>query len=162
MVFDPHLSRKAATLLDSCRQQMLSLAVAESCTGGLLAACLTENSGASDVFMGGATTYSNKAKHDILSLSNDTIEKYGAVSEQTASKMAQGVASVFHCPLTAAITGIAGPGGGSSAKPVGTVYIAILHNGKVACKKWHFSGGRNAIRLQSIEAALDMLLDAIS
>lgn len=162
MVFKPQLIDKASRVLDACRQQRLTLAVAESCTGGLLAACLTEISGASDIFMGGAVTYSNAAKHDILSVNEEIIEKYGAISEQTAKKMALGTAQKFHCHLTAAITGIAGPNGGSDAKPVGTVYIAVAYNGETMCKKWHFSGNRTAIRLQSAEAALDMLLSAAS
>lgn len=161
MVFDTRLTDKAAALLNACRRQGHTLAVAESCTGGLLAACLTEISGASDVFMGGAVTYANKAKTDILSVSTETIEIYGAVSEQTAKEMALGAAQAFHCSLAASITGIAGPAGGSEAKPVGTVYIAIAYHDSVIYKKWHFSGNRNTIRLQSTEAALDMLLDAV-
>lgn len=153
---------KAETLLRLCRAKGLKLAMAESCTGGLVSAALTEIAGSSDVFIGGAVTYANEAKRDIIGVSSESLEKYGAVSEQVAEEMALGACKVFHAHIAASITGIAGPSGGSPEKPVGTVYIGVALNGVAHVSHHLFSGDRRAIREQSAEAALNMLISQLS
>lgn len=160
MAFDSDIAAKARSVLSACREHGLILAAAESCTGGLLIASLTDIAGSSDVVAGGMTTYSNNAKHKLINVSTETLETYGAVSEQVASEMARGVATAFGCPLSASITGIAGPDGGNKDKPVGTVHITTCLRGQVQHKKHHFNGDRHAVRMQSVSAALDMLLEA--
>lgn len=161
MPFSDSLLRKAQRVLDLCGKQGKHLAVAESCTGGLLAACFTELAGASSVFLGGAVTYANEAKHEVLGVSMDDISAFGAVSEQVAREMARGACQQFHAQVAAATTGIAGPSGGSPEKPVGTVDIAICIAGDITYKRHHFNGDRRNIRVQSVEAALDMLLEGL-
>lgn len=139
----------------------MTLALVESCTGGLLAACITEHAGVSDVFMGCAVTYSNAAKHEFLEIDSENIALFGAVSEQVARNMAQAARSRFGADVSAAITGIAGPSGGSAEKPVGTVDIAVAIHGETAYRRHHFTGDRHGIRLQAVEAALDMLREAL-
>lgn len=161
MVFDNALIAKSQALLEACRKHKAQLAVAESCTGGLLAGCITENAGSSEVFLGSITAYSNEVKHDLLGTSYQTLETYGAVSEQAARAMAYGVTLKFNCQLAAAITGIAGPTGGSAEKPVGTVHIATACRGLVVHRACHFAGDRNAVRLQAVDTTLDMLMEAL-
>lgn len=155
------IPQKTARLLELCRERGEKLAFAESCTGGLLAAFITEHAGVSDIFMGCAVTYSNEAKHEVLGVSAEDIEAFGAVSEQTARAMARQACARFGTNISAAITGIAGPSGGSEGKPVGTVDIAVAVSGDISYRRHHFSGDRHSIRLQTVEATLDMLLEAL-
>jgi nicotinamide-nucleotide amidase len=139
------------------RRDNKTLAVAESCTGGLLAGLLTEVPGASDYFMLGWVTYSNGAKISELGVGAELIEKYGAVSEPVALAMAEGARRKGGTDYAIAITGIAGPGGGTEQKPVGLVYISVVSAGRSETKRHVFSGGREAIRLRAAQTALNIL-----
>jgi nicotinamide-nucleotide amidase len=123
-----------------------TIATAESCTGGMLASRLVNYPGISDVFLEGMVTYSNEAKIKRLGVKDETLEKYGAVSEEVAFEMANGISSTANTNIGISVTGIAGPGGGSEEKPVGLVYIGICINGKTNVKKLNLSGSRNSIR----------------
>ena len=138
------------------------VSVAESCTGGGLGFLLTETSGSSDVFRQGYLTYSNQAKTDLLGVSPATIETHGAVSEETALAMAKGCLERSGADYAVAITGIAGPGGGTAEKPVGTVWIAVASREQVHARLFKMRGGRNAIRWRSAYAALNQLRLLIS
>ncbi|AYO77444.1 CinA family protein [Sphingobium yanoikuyae] len=140
-----------------------TVAVAESCTGGLVSAALTEIAGSSDVFEAGFITYSNDMKAELLKVSHDVLETFGAVSIATAWAMAQGALKKSHAHVAVAITGIAGPGGGSEQKPVGTVVFARAERGgspdKVVADMHHFEdNGRGGVRLQAALCALELLL----
>jgi nicotinamide-nucleotide amidase len=139
------------------------VSVAESCTGGLVAAALTEIAGSSEMFESGFVTYSNDAKHDILKVSSDVIDTFGAVSVAVAWSMAQGALEQSGADVAVAITGIAGPGGGSLKKPVGTVVFARAEKGDdpgniTADRKQFGDLGRGGIRLQAALCALELLL----
>lgn len=135
----------------------LTLSTAESCTGGLLGHLLTEVPGASAVYRGGVVSYSNDAKADLLAVPPHLIDTYGAVSSQVAESMAIGCRSRFASDLALAITGIAGPDGGTPEKPVGLVYLALAHPGGVITRKLHWPGDRPKIKRRSALAALNML-----
>lgn len=159
MTFSPHLLRLAETLLAESRAKNLRLALAESCTGGLVAACLTEIPGASDVLERGFVIYSNRAKIEMLGVSASLIEQKGAVSEEVARAMAEGALAHSDAQLAVAVTGIAGPGGGTTEKPVGLVHIAAARaDNKLLHEAHHFGNiGRAQIRLKSVEVALELL-----
>lgn len=135
----------------------LTVSCAESCTGGLLSARLINVPGASDVYKSGYVTYSNKAKRKILGVKKGTLEKYGAVSRQTAEEMARGLAFVAKGDVAVSVTGLAGPDGGTEEKPVGLVYIACCVKGEVTTKEYHFSGNRQTIREAAVSAALALM-----
>lgn len=139
----------------------LTVTTAESCTGGLLAGRLLNVPGASDVYKEGFITYSNKAKRKYLEVSKSILKKYGAVSEQTAKEMAIGGVFATDCDACVAVTGIAGPGGGSEEKPVGLVYIATYMKDHVKVKEYHFKGNREKIREQAVVKALNLLRRSI-
>ena len=157
-LFPPPLVEDAARVLESCRRTSRTLATAESCSGGLIGALLTEIPGASDVFTHGFITYANAAKHGMLDVSNALIAQHGAVSAEVALAMAEGALHAAQTHIAVSVTGVAGPGGATATKPVGLVYIAVAQRAKpaVSCAH-HFSGDRSAIRLQAVKAALDML-----
>lgn len=139
------------------------VAAAESCTGGLIAALLTEIAGASAVFERGFVTYSNVAKTDSLGVPAALISTYGAVSAEVAEAMAKGALKKSKAQMSVAITGIAGPGGGTKTKPVGLVYIAVAgKKGKPQAKKYNFKGSRHAIRNAGVIKALDMLREYLT
>ena len=161
-MFTDELRRKQPKLLDICREKGLKLATAESCTGGLIAALLTEIPGSSDVFDRGFVTYSNASKVELLDVDAELIEEDGAVSEQVAEAMAQGALTRAKADIAVAVTGIAGPDGGTPQKPVGLVYIAVATRENIIVEKNNFTGNRTEIRLQSVAKALDMLADVIS
>ena len=133
------------------------MAVAESCTGGLLSALLTRSSGSSRFFKLGVVTYSNEAKHLILKIPLKAIQEKSAVSSGIARKMAQRVKRLAKTDFGIGITGIAGPTGGSSQKPVGTVFIAVSDKNKTISRKFHFTGNRTTIRNKSAFKALELL-----
>ena len=135
----------------------LTVSCAESCTGGMLSARLINIPGVSDVYKCGYVTYSNKAKRRILGVKKPTLQKYGAVSSQTAEEMVKGTAFVSKADVTVAITGIAGPDGGTQEKPVGLVYIACSVKGNISVKEYHFSGSRTRIRESATTAALMLM-----
>jgi nicotinamide-nucleotide amidase len=134
-----------------------TIAVAESCTGGLLSAMLTELSGSSKYFTLGVVTYNNKAKEKILGIPSSVLANKGAVSEDVAKLMAQKVRKLAKTDFGIAITGIAGPTGATLRKPVGTVFIAIADKNKIICKKFSFKGTRSSIRTHSALEALKLL-----
>lgn len=160
----PHELVSAATrVIEANRAAGRTVAVAESCTGGLVSAALTEISGSSDVFRAGIVSYSNEAKQGLLDVSLDVLETFGAVSVATAWSMAQGGLQRTDADVVVAITGIAGPGGGSARKPVGTVVFARAERGSdpanVTADKREFGDiGRGGIRLQAALCALELLL----
>ncbi len=135
----------------------MTVTTAESCTGGMIAAKIVNVPGASDVFNEGYITYSNKAKRKLLDVSKKTLKEYGAVSEQTASEMAFGGTNAADSDACIAVTGIAGPDGGTPEKPVGLVYIGCCVKDEVTVKECHFRGTRLEIREQSANTALDLL-----
>lgn len=143
---------------DMLRERRLTIAAAESCTGGLLLERLTDVPGSSDYVAGGIVAYTNELKTALLDVDAALIEKDGAVSEPVAAAMAEGMRARSGASVTVAITGVAGPGGGSPAKPVGTVVIAVLVEGKPLSLRTHsFPGGRDHVRFQATQAALDTL-----
>jgi nicotinamide-nucleotide amidase len=158
MVFDPALTAAADALLDSYRRAGLRIVTAESCTGGLIAACLTEIAGSSDVLERGFVTYSNEAKVEELGVPTEMLDKHGAVSPHVARAMAEGALAHSRADVAVAVTGIAGPGGATPSKPVGLVYLACLRRGGEPLVERHqFHGERQAVRLASVEAAFELL-----
>ncbi len=140
----------------------LTLATAESCTGGLLAHILTNISGSSEYFDRGVISYSNTAKQELLDVSEKTLKQHGAVSEQTAHAMATGIKKRSQADIGIATTGIAGPKGGTKDKPVGLVYIGIATSKNVSVKKYLFSGDRLQIKESTCNAALDLLFEYLN
>jgi nicotinamide-nucleotide amidase len=137
------------------------LATAESCTGGWVSMALTAVAGSSDWFERGYVTYSNAAKREELEVADDTLRRHGAVSEETAREMAAGAQRKAGAQAALAITGIAGPTGGSAAKPVGTVCFAWAHGGKISSETRRFEGDRESVRRQSVQHALRGLLQRL-
>ncbi len=135
----------------------LTVTCAESCTGGLLSARLVNVPGISDVYKSGIVTYSNKAKRRFLNVKKTTLQKYGAVSRQTAEEMSKGAAAFAKADVAAAVTGIAGPDGGTEEKPVGLVFIACCVKGKTTVEKYRFSGSRSKVRESAAAAALALM-----
>ena len=133
----------------------LTIATAESCTGGLLGAALTQEPGSSEFYLGGVVSYSNSVKQGILGVSEENLEKFGAVSEEVAKEMAEGIRSKVGSDLAISTTGIAGPDGGSDQKPVGLVYIGIATPEGVHAKKFQFYGERESVRQLTVQAALN-------
>ncbi|MBI3435803.1 MAG: CinA family protein [Proteobacteria bacterium] len=158
-MLDKTLVRDARKVLESARARGLRIATAESCTGGLVAALLTEVPGSSDVLDRGFVTYSNAAKTQMLDVADATLARHGAVSRQTARAMALGALDRSAADIAVAITGIAGPGGGSAKKPVGLVYLAAAaRDGRRVDRERRFGRiGRRRIRLRSAKEALAML-----
>ena len=157
-MFTPDLIADAAALLDSFRRRGLRLATAESCTGGLVTALLTEIAGSSDVVERGFVTYSNAAKAELLGVPAALIAKHGAVSAQVARAMAEGALSRAPVDVAIAVTGIAGPGGATPGKPVGLVYLAAARKTRETLVERHqFQGDRTAVRLASVEAAFGLI-----
>ena len=159
-MFDPNLLQLAECVLNKARAQQLRIATAESCTGGLVAALLTEIAGASDVFDRGFVVYSNHAKTELLGVSEHIIDAHGAVSEMVARAMAKGVIMRAKVQLSVAVTGIAGPGGSTVEKPVGLVHISAAREARVLLHERYLFNrfGRSEIRMASVEAALKLLL----
>lgn len=153
------LRAAAKAVLDTCRARKLKVATAESCTGGLVAGALTDIAGSSDVVDRGFVTYSNAAKHKMLGVPVATIEQFGAVSRETAEAMARGALGNADADIVVAITGIAGPGGGSAGKPVGLVHFAAASRGGALVHHEARYGdiGRIGVRRKSVLQALAML-----
>jgi nicotinamide-nucleotide amidase len=147
----------AAVVLDLCRERQLSIAVAESCTGGLLGARLTAIPGSSDVVLGGVIAYANDVKHELLAVSSDDLREQGAVSDPVVRAMATGVRAATGARVGMAITGVAGPGGGTEEKPVGTVWIATDVDGTVESRRTRLIGDRGEVRQRAAQAVLEML-----
>lgn len=147
-------SEAAAEVIARARAAGVRVAAAESCTGGLIAAALTGVPGASEAFERGFVTYSNAAKAELLGVPAPLIARFGAVSPQVARAMARGALQNSAAEVAVATTGIAGPGGGSPAKPVGLVYIAVAAGGRVRVRPHRFPGDRRAVRAATVRAAL--------
>ena len=148
----------AETLLAAYRAAGLKIATAESCTGGLVAGCLTAIAGSSDVVERGFVTYSNEAKTELVGVPADLIARHGAVSAQVVVAMAEGALKHSRADVSVAVTGIAGPGGATPGKPVGLVYICSARKGREPIVERHqFHGDRHAVRVASVEVALTLL-----
>jgi nicotinamide-nucleotide amidase len=158
-MFPDRLLREAAALLDRLRSQNLKLVTAESCTGGLVAALLTEIPGSSDVLERGFVTYSNAAKAELLGVPGTLLDANGAVSAPVARAMVEGALANSRAEVAVAVTGVAGPAGGSAGKPVGLVHIAAMRKGaEVVHQECRFGDiGRGPIRMASVEAALQLV-----
>lgn len=138
-----------------------TLSLAESCTGGLISHRVTNIPGSSDYYLGGINSYTNEIKHRILGVQNETLLAFGAVSEQTVREMAAGVRALFRSDVSIAVSGIAGPSGGTPQKPVGTVWIGVAAADTLNAQVFHFFGDRLAIKNQSAEMALWLLFQTL-
>ena len=159
-----NITELAQNIIEKTQQKNVMIALAESCTGGMIAAALTDISGSSAVLDRGFVTYSNQAKIDVLGVSNTTLAQHGAVSEQTARAMVEG--TLIAAPmanLALSVTGIAGPGGGGQDKPVGLVHFACQRRDSPQIHAKHiFNGDRNMVRQQAVHTALMMIEDALA
>ncbi|GMV33376.1 MAG: hypothetical protein AMXMBFR60_12050 [Chloroflexota bacterium] len=140
-------------------QKRLTLAAAESCTGGLVSSRITDVPGSSAYFLGGVVAYSYEAKASLLGVSWDTLNKYGAVSRETVIEMARGARKLFNADIAVSISGIAGPGGGTDAKPVGTVWVGLSASGGEEARHFVWEGDRILNKQLSSEAAMQFILD---
>ncbi|AXE64431.1 CinA domain-containing protein [Hyphomonas polymorpha PS728] len=158
-MFPDRLRNLAMLVLDDAERARLKIATAESCTGGLVAALLTEIPGSSTVVERGFVTYSNKAKEEMLGVPGDVLADFGAVSEPVARMMAEGALANSRANIAVSITGVAGPGGGTRMKPVGTVHLACARENRAVLHEMLQLGdiGRDAIRLAAVEAALNLI-----
>ena len=162
-MFSSALLLLAKKVLEAARANGLRIATAESCTGGLIAGLLTEIPGSSEVFERGFVAYSNQAKEELLGVPDRLLAEFGAVSEEAAVVMATGAIEHSQADVSVAVTGIAGPGGGTGDKPVGLVHIAAYRKGNGATHEAYDFGdiGRTEVRLKTIEAALTLLLEIL-
>ena len=162
-MFDMQLLHDAAELLELCRRADVRLATAESCTGGLIAGCLTEIAGSSAVFDRGFVTYSNEAKTEMLGVPAMLISLNGAVSEPVAKAMAEGALARSNADIAIAVTGVAGPGGGTTDKPVGLVHFGCAGRGRNTYRHHEvFPGDRAAVRDATVQTALSILRRAVT
>ena len=162
MVFGNTLKKKAELLLSQFQTHDLRLVTAESCTGGLVSSCLTAIPGASEVVEGGIVSYSNHAKQTLLGVPSPLIVLHGAVSKEVVCAMAEGAAARTRADIAVAITGVAGPGGGTKEKPVGLVYFGVAWTNKPAkFISRRFKGKRSEIQLDSVDTAIDFLLQSV-
>jgi nicotinamide-nucleotide amidase len=161
-MFSQVLRIRAETLLTAARAKSMKITTAESCTGGLIAGLLTEIPGSSDVVERGFVTYSNDAKEEMIGVSHDLLVAHGAVSEQVARAMAEGALNHSKADIAVAVTGIAGPGGGSAEKPVGLVHIAAARGDSIIHRECRFGDiGRTEVRTATVEVALELLSQLI-
>jgi nicotinamide-nucleotide amidase len=157
-VFEAETLTLAQSVLDACRARGWHIATAESCTGGLVAGALTAIAGSSDVVERGFVTYSNEAKSEMLGVPPATIAAHGAVSSETAAAMAEGAVARAPVDLAISVTGVAGPGGGSAAKPLGLVIFGLARrNGPSRTERRVFDGDRSAVRQAALRVALGLL-----
>ena len=163
MMFPASIVRLAGLLVEQARELSLPVAFAESCTGGLIAAAVTEIAGASDVVDRGFVVYTNRAKTELLAVPPELIAEWGAVSEEVARAMAEGALKQSHAKIAVSCTGIAGPSGGTPGKPVGLVHIAAAREGQTTLHlECRFGDiGRANVRMRSVEEALKLLLQII-
>jgi PncC family amidohydrolase len=156
------LSQLAERLQAACIERRLSVATAESCTGGLVAKLITDVAGSSGYFLGGVVSYADEAKTRLLGVAEDQLAAHGAVSAQVARSMAVGALSRTGANLAVAVTGVSGPGGGSPAKPVGLTYVAVASAEGVQVRRFIWTGDRAANREASARAAVELLLECLS
>jgi len=143
---------------EKLRNRKLTIAVAESCTGGLLGSKITDVPGSSEYFLGGVIAYQNEVKESLLHVPQQVIAAHGAVSAQTVEAMAGGCRELFECDIAISITGIAGPGGGSAEKPVGLVYVGLATASGVISRRFQWDGSRTQNKESSVRAAMEMIL----
>lgn len=155
------LDELAALVLDAARASGRTVGTAESLTGGLVAAVLTEVPGSSDAVRGGIVSYAAAVKRDVLGVDAEAVERFGVVSEQTARAMAEGARRELRCDVAVAVTGIAGPGGAEPGKPVGTVWLGVADGAGCRARLLSFAGGRREVREQTVRAALEALLESL-
>lgn len=158
---DDRLVALAQRLSDTCLERGLTVATAESCTGGLVAHAITEIAGASAYFRGAFVTYANDVKRDQLGVAQELLDAHGAVSAQVARAMAEGARARLGADVAVAVTGIAGPGGGSAEKPVGLTYVAVADDAGVDVRRHLWTGDRGANKRDSAVSALELLLDRL-
>tara|TARA_B100000530_G_scaffold189029_1_gene119896 strand:- start:152 stop:658 length:507 start_codon:yes stop_codon:yes gene_type:complete len=157
-MFPLEINSKASSILKVCKQKGITIITAESCTGGLIAGCLTEIPGSSSVIEGGFVTYSNQVKVSMLSVKLEQLDQYGAVSEEVARSMAEGALGSSKADIAVACTGVAGPGGATNTKPVGLVHLSCaLRKHPTLHKRCNFSGERSTIRLATVKAAFELI-----
>lgn len=156
------LQDTARALVGLLLENKLTISLAESCTGGMIAAALVDCPGVSDALLEGCVCYSNAAKMRTLGVLTETLQNHGAVSEACALEMVHGICDYTGSDTAIAVTGIAGPGGGTAQKPVGTVYIAALARGRAIVTHNVFSGDRLSVRTQSAVRAMQMLMDLLN
>lgn len=161
MIFSDVCLALADEIIEGCRAKGLTIATAESCTGGLIGGCLTEIAGSSAVVDRGFIVYSNDAKQALLGVPSETLEIHGAVSAETALAMAKGARERAGVDIAVAVTGIAGPGGGSDEKPVGLVHLALASGGGLDAACEVFPGDRRAVRAATIERGLRLIRAAL-
>jgi len=154
--------KSVQAVADRLLKHRQKVCTAESCTGGLIAKTFTDLAGSSDWFECGFVTYSNDAKNEMLAVPASLIEDYGAVSEAVATAMASGALRHSKADYSIAVTGVAGPGGGSDDKPVGTVWIAVASAEQMVARRYQFDGDRQAVRAATMQTALELLLDLVS
>ena len=162
MYLNQTLKSQAKEILDLAKEKNIKLAFAESCTGGLLSALFTEIPGSSAVIDRSFITYSNQAKIEMLDVNEQTLEKFGAVSEETAKEMAKGAIKNSTAQISISITGIAGPDGGSEEKPVGLVYIGVSSPKKTQVRKFNLYGNRSEVRKSAIIQSLNIIIKNFS
>ena len=155
------MSTRSEVVIARLQEQGLTLATAESCTGGLIGKLLTDVPGASAVYKGGVISYVNEIKHRLLGVEQETLDVCTAVSRETAHEMARGARERLLTDCAVSVTGLAGPAGDGTGRPVGLVYIAVDMAGFSFCKELHLSGNRAQIREQAAEAAFQLILDTI-
>ena len=153
-----NISSLAKTLVSQCIEKKVTFGTAESCTGGLISAFVTDIAGASAVFYGGIVSYDNSIKEKLLGVRAETLRAKGAVSPETATEMSAGALRALGVDLAVSVTGIAGPGGGTDKKPVGLVYISVASQRGSSVTENHFFGDRESVRLQTVQRALSLLL----
>jgi nicotinamide-nucleotide amidase len=156
-----NISSLAKKLVSVCIEKNVTFGTAESCTGGLISASVTDIAGASAVFFGGIVSYDNSVKENLLGVRAQTLADKGAVSAETAGEMSMGALKALCADYAVSVTGIAGPGGGTPQKPVGLVYISAASKNGVTVTENHFFGDRETIRLQTVEKALSLLILAV-
>ncbi len=162
-MFPDDIADLAASVVEGLVERGMTIATAESCTGGLVAGALTSVSGSSDAVYGGFVSYANEAKMAMLGVTADTLAAHGAVSEPTARAMAEGARAAGATDVAISITGIAGPSGGSDEKPVGLVYIACATAHATTCRGERFGAiGRQEVRLATVRSALELVLEALA
>lgn len=153
---------KESELVNKLTKNRFTISTAESCTGGLLSGTIVNVSGASEVLHCAFVTYANEAKEQFAMVSHDTLEQYGAVSEKTAAEMALGCAEMAQADMGISTTGIAGPEGGTESKPVGLVYLGCALHGRVTVERHVFSGNRQEVRQQAVNAAMDLAIHCLN
>lgn len=155
------IHEKAIMLSQMLVENGLTLSLAESCTGGLISELITRIPGSSLFFAGCSVTYSNGSKMDVLGIEEKTLKEHGAVSIETAEEMAVGVRELYETDVSASVTGIAGPSGGTIEKPIGTVCIAVSYGDRMRSERFRFEGDRDTIRMTAAEKTIDMIMEML-